>query len=135
MQEIRLSFGFFDAVTGDQHLTAVVQITFNHVGMVEKVTLTGCRAGSDLRNFRFVVRAASALTALGVPPFRIGHGSKINQFRVYRFKRLIFSKTLQGVADRIVDIITVVFVLQEFKHFKVTRRFGVVFAVVRIGDG
>ena len=84
MRKSVLGFGFFDAIAWNQHLTAVVEIAFYHVCMVEKVTLAGRRAGSDLRNFRFVVRAASALTALGVPPFRIGHGSKINQFRVYR---------------------------------------------------
>jgi hypothetical protein len=35
--------------------------------------LTCVFAGGYLRGFRFVVRAAGALTALGVPPFRIWH--------------------------------------------------------------
>jgi hypothetical protein len=41
--------------------------------MVQKMLLTCCFTGGYLRSFRFVVCAASALAALGVPPFRIWH--------------------------------------------------------------
>ncbi len=54
-------------------MAAVVQVTVYQIGMVEQVLFAGSRAGSDLRNIRGVVRAASAFAALGVPPFRIRH--------------------------------------------------------------
>ena len=54
-----------------QDLTAIVQGAVDHVGVVQKVRLPCRLAGGDLRDFRFVVRAASAFAALGVPPFRI----------------------------------------------------------------
>ncbi len=61
----------------NQHLTAIVQVAFYHVGMVEKVLLTGRLASRDVRSFRFVVRAAGALAALRMPPFRIWHDLSI----------------------------------------------------------
>ena len=42
-------------------------------GVVQQVLFACVFAGGYLRGFRFVVRAASALPALGVPPFRIWH--------------------------------------------------------------
>ena len=64
-------FGY--CFTRNEHLTAVVQVAVYQISVVKQVALTCILAGSDLRNFRFVVRAASAFTALGVPPFRIWH--------------------------------------------------------------
>jgi len=69
-----LRFGVGALFARNQHLTAIVQVAFYHVGMVEKVLFAGRFAGRDVRSFRFVVRAAGALPALGVPPFRIWHG-------------------------------------------------------------
>lgn len=57
-----------------QHLTAIVQVAFHDVCMVEKVLFARGFARCDLRNFRLVVRAACAFAALGMPPFRIWHG-------------------------------------------------------------
>ena len=69
-----LCFGRFCALfSGHQHLTAIVQVAFMVVGVVEEVWLTGRFAGSNVWSFCLVVRAACALAALGVPPFRIWH--------------------------------------------------------------
>ena len=68
-----LRFGVGALFARNQHLTAVVQVAFHHVGMVKKVLFAGCLTDRDVRSFRFVVRAAGALTALGMPPFRIWH--------------------------------------------------------------
>lgn len=73
VQKSALRFGVGALFAGYQYLTAIVQVTFYHVGMVEKVLFSGRLADRDVRGFRFVVRAAGALPALGVPPFRIWH--------------------------------------------------------------
>jgi hypothetical protein len=71
----------------DHNVTAIVQRTFNRVSMVKNVTLTCCRASCDLRNIRVIMCATSALTALGVSPFRIWHDSKISII-AYAFERI-----------------------------------------------
>jgi hypothetical protein len=57
----------------NEDLAAVIQIAVHFIGVVEQVRFTRCFAGCDLRYFRFVVRAARAFAALGVPPFWIWH--------------------------------------------------------------
>lgn len=73
VQKTALRLGVGALLAGYQYLTAIVQVALYHVGMVEKVLFAGCLADRDVRSFRFVVRAAGALPALGVPPFRIWH--------------------------------------------------------------
>jgi hypothetical protein len=60
-------------LAGHQHLTAIVQVSVHAVSVVEEVLFARRFANSDLRDFRLVVRAASAFPALGMPPFRIWH--------------------------------------------------------------
>jgi hypothetical protein len=68
---------FFNRGTRNQNLSAIVQIAIHFIGVVEKVALSGRGAGSQLRDSRDIVRAASAFAALRVPPFRIWHDAII----------------------------------------------------------
>jgi hypothetical protein len=68
---------FFNRGARNQNLSAIVQIAIHFIGVVEKVAFSSRGAGSQLRDSRDVVRAASAFAALRVPPFRIWHDAII----------------------------------------------------------
>jgi hypothetical protein len=73
VRRAELCFGFGALFALHEQLAAIEQIATYFVSMVEDVLFARRFADGDVWGFQFVVRAAGALPALGVPPFRIWH--------------------------------------------------------------